>query len=305
VDELEGGLGVVVQPPHQARIELIPDAEAIEVTADGREVLGRRRGEMVDEQRRIGGQLPDLRALVVEDPQWIDFGARPRGLIEGEAGQVLGQQGPVCGPVGRSPQGRQLQPVPGQSQPAVALVGNRDHLGVECRIIDADGLDADLLKLPITPLLRLLVPEEGAGIAQLHRQLAAIQPMLEHGAHDPGGPLRAQRHTPLPPVGEGVHLLGHDIGGLAHSPGEQCRVLEHGQLDVSIARQRRRVGKSVPDPGEVSRSRRVVIRNAPRRLKFAHSPKRPFEVFVGSPEPPISTRNGLVARSVPIVVWGP
>ena len=102
-------------------------------------------------------------------------------------------------------------------------------------IVDADGLHPDLLQLAVAPGLRAFVAEERAGVAQLDRQRAAVQAVLDHRAHHAGGALRTQRHRPVAAVGEGVHLLGDDIGGLPHSAGEQRGVLEDRQLDIGVS----------------------------------------------------------------------
>ena len=192
-------------------------------------------GEVVEHHRRVGGQLAHVRALVVEHPQRVERCALPGRLIEVEPEQELLQQLPVLRPAGVVAQRGDLQPEAVQSQRAETGVGDGDDLGVQGRVVDPDRLDADLLELPVAPGLRALVAEERPGVAELDRQRAAVQAVLDHRAHHPRGALRPQRHRPVAAVGEGVHLLGHHVGGLPHPAGEQRGVLEDRQLDVAVA----------------------------------------------------------------------
>ena len=91
------------------------------------------------------------------------------------------------------------------------------------------------MKLAVTARLWTLVAEERPGIAELHRKGAAVETVFDDRPHHPGRALRAQRDRPVAPVGEGVHLLGHHVGGLTHSAGEQRGVLEDRQFDVAVA----------------------------------------------------------------------
>ena len=84
VDELERGLGVVVEPAHHPRVLDVGHAEGVEVALDRRVVRGRLVGEVVDHQRGVGELLADLGALVVEHPQRVDPRALAGGLVEVE-----------------------------------------------------------------------------------------------------------------------------------------------------------------------------------------------------------------------------
>ena len=127
----------------------------------------------------------------------------------------------------------------GQAERAEPGVGDRDHLGVERGIVDADRLDADLLQLAVAARLRALVAEERPGVAELDRQRAAVQSVLDHRADDAGRAFGPQRDRAVTAVGERVHLLGDHIGGFADAAGEQRGVLEDRQLDVAVAGQPR------------------------------------------------------------------
>ena len=56
-----------------------------------------------------------------------------------------------------------------------------------------------------------------------------------HGADDAGGVFRPQRDLLAAAIGEGVHLLGDDIGRLADRPREHLGELEDRRRDLLIA----------------------------------------------------------------------
>ncbi len=164
-------------------------------------------GEVIEHHRRVGRHLAHLGALVVEHPQRVDLGASPGFLVEVELEQEVLQQFPVLRPAAVVAQRGDLQPEPVESQRAETGVGDRDHLGVQRRVVDADRLDPDLLQLPVAAGLRALVPEERPRVAELDRQRPAVEAVLDHRAHHTRGALRPQRHRAVAAVGEGVHLL--------------------------------------------------------------------------------------------------
>ena len=205
-----------------------------------------------------------LRALVVEHPQRVDLGASPGLLVEVELEQEVLQQFPVLRPAGVVAQRGDLEPEPVESERAETGVGDGDHLGVQRRVVDADRLDPDLLQLPVAAGLRTLVAEERPGVAELHGQRPAVEAVLDHRTHHTRGALRAQRHRAVAAVGEGVHLLGHHVGGLPHAAGEQRGVFEDRAVRCRRSRRagRRRAG------------RRARRRTAPSRA--AGNPGRPW-----------------------------
>ena len=149
-----------------------------------------------------------MRPLVVEHPQRVDLGAPPGLLVEVEPEQEVLQQLPVLRPAAVVAQRGDLQPEPVEPERPEPGVGDRDHLGVQRGVVDTDRLDPDLLQLTVAAGLRALVAEERTRVAELDRQRAAVQAVLDHRADHPGGALRPQRHRPVAAVGEGVHLLG-------------------------------------------------------------------------------------------------
>ena len=241
--------------------------QPVEVGQHGVEVLLGHVGKMVEHHRRVGRHRLDLRPLVVEYPQRVDLGALSRLLVKVELKQEVLQQFPILRSAGVVAQRGDLQPEPVEAQRAETGVGNRDHLGVQCGIVDADGLDADLLQLAVAAGLGALVAEERAGVTQLDRQRAAVQTVLDHRTHHPGGALGPKRHRAVAAVGEGVHLLGHHVGGLADAAGEQRGVLEDRQFDVAVSGPAGGVQQSRADRDELRRIRRDVVRDALRAGK--------------------------------------
>ncbi len=98
----------------------------------------------------------------------------------------------------------------------------------------ADGLDVDLVELPVTPFLRLFVPEHRADGPQLVARTAQ-QAVGNHCAHHTGGRLRTQRQTLATLVGEGVHLLLDNVGELTDRALEKRGVLDDGCTNLREA----------------------------------------------------------------------
>jgi len=59
--------------------------------------------------------------------------------------------------------------------------------------------------------------------------------VLDVGADDRGGIFGPQGERSIVAVGEGVHLLGDDVGLLADTAGEQLRFLQNRRADFLIA----------------------------------------------------------------------
>ena len=249
---------------------------------------------MVDHQRGVVELRLHLGPLVVEHAQRVDLGAAAGVLVQVELVQERHQQLAVLGPAGGVAQRGEQQLEVGQPEVAEALHAQRDHLGVQRRVVDAERLHVHLGEVPVPAGLRALVAEHGADGPELHRQGAVVQPVLDERPHEPGGELRAQGHRAAAAVVEGVHLLRHDVGGLTHAAGEDGGVLEDRRLHVAVAPPaavarsacRGRPG-TAPSPAA---GRRTCPWGARRSLKSAALRRR-------RPRPPPDT--GLLARSRP------
>ena len=110
-------------------------------------------------------------------------------------------------------------------------VGERDDLDVDVGVVDAQRLDAHLVVLAEPALLRLLVAERRRGVPGLPRHDRAV---LDEGPDDAGRALGTQRDAAAALVLEVVHLLGDDVGALAHAQ-EDAEVLEHRRVHHAVA----------------------------------------------------------------------
>src|SRR3990167_7307301 len=116
-----------------------------------------------------------------------------------------------------------------QAEAVVDLGGYGYGLHVQKGVLRAYGLYAYLVELSKSACLGALLAELGPDVIKFLEFLGLIEFIFHIGTHNPGGVLRAEgdggRATPargvLSPrgrIGEGVHLLLHDVGGLADTP---------------------------------------------------------------------------------------
>ena len=121
---------------------------------------------------------------------------------------------------------RQDLPQPGQ---------HHDQLGVDVRPGKAKRFDIDLMKLPVAPALRPLVPEHRSHRPHPPRPVIG-QVVLDRRAHHARRELGAQRQPlAVETVLERVHLFLNDIGDLADALHEQFRVLDDRRADLLVA----------------------------------------------------------------------
>ena len=99
---------------------------------------------------------------------------------------------------------------------------------------EPNQLDADLVELTQTALLRPLVTEHRPVVEQLQRQMLG-QAAADQRPHDAGGVLRPQRDALAAAVLESVHLLGDDVRRLAERAVEHLGELEDRRRDLAIA----------------------------------------------------------------------
>ena len=111
-----------------------------------------------------------------------------------------------------------------------------DDLGVHRRRRRPDRLGAQLVVLAVAPRLRPLVAEHRAVVPELHRLRPLVQAVLDVRARQTRRrALGAQRHRAPALVLERVHLLAHDVGGLADAALEEPGLLELGRDDAPVA----------------------------------------------------------------------
>ena len=87
----------------------------------------------------------------------------------------------------------------------------------------------------IAALLRPLVPEHRAERVELRRGHRLLEAVLDERAHHARRRFRPQRHAVAALVGERVHLLLDDVGGLARALGEQFLALDDRRADLDVA----------------------------------------------------------------------
>src|SRR6185503_4315876 len=109
------------------------------------------------------------------------------------------------------------------------------------RVVGPDRLDRELPELAEVAPLRGRVAVHLPERVELDRLRLAVQAVLEVGACDRRGRLRAQRQGAATLVLEGVHLLVHDVRPRAGGALEERGVLEDRRLDRSVAVERAEV----------------------------------------------------------------
>ncbi|OQC34731.1 MAG: hypothetical protein BWX64_02729 [Acidobacteria bacterium ADurb.Bin051] len=291
-DDLEDGVRVVVETAHQPGLDAVGHAEAVEVGAHRREMLPARRREVVGEPGRRREQLLLGGILAVEDPERVRPEA-PAALLA-ELGRARLEVGEERGPVGgarrgvpdRVEQHRELR----EAEPAQEGDEQQQDLDVRSRPPPAEQLGADLVELPVAPPLRPLVAELRPEVVEAHRLRQRLHPVLDVGAADRRGALRAQGEAAPAAVGEGVHLLADDVGRLPDAAGEELRLLEDRGADLPVAVEREgavHLGlHRRPEPG----GRRQQVARPLRR------PQRP-PLHAPSPSPDSARRYSSLTRT--------
>src|SRR5204862_8063962 len=172
-------------------------------------------------------------------------------------------------------------------------VPERDDLDIGLRLRDAQQLDADLMKLAETPLLRPLIAEHRAGIAKFDRRRLR-QPVRQDRANDPGGVLRPQCDLFAAAIVEGVHLLRDNVGVLADRPRKDLGKFENRRRDLGKPVKPRLLARGIADPAMAAHRLGQEILRAARRLQFWHWRKhsRP-RGFLGPPAVTYRSKDGV------------
>jgi hypothetical protein len=232
--------------------------------------------EIVGEDRRVGQQAPVALVLGVQDPQWI--AREPAARVLGEPGlegrQVVDQRRAIGGTALGVAERVDLEPrVVPHAEAAQDLHAGRDHLDVGLGLGHADQLDADLVELALAALLRPLVAEHRPGIEEFQRHVLG-EAERRHRARDAGGVLRPQ-HDVLPAlVGEGVHLLGDDVGRVAEAALEDVDELEDRRDDLREAVERSGGARRLRHLAVAAHVLAENVVRAPDGLKRWHEPLR-------------------------------
>src|ERR1700722_13096995 len=232
---LENRAGVVVEPAHQMRFDMILDAGAAQLRAQRLEVRARLRIEEIEQPRRSGDDALHVRILAVEYAQRIALQPTlavliERGLMGTEIGRELHAIGRArCRGAERIPQ--QLRA--GQAEPPQQAGGKQNDLGIDIRALKSECLCVDLMELAVAPRLRPLAPEHGSHAPHAQAALAQ-QAVRDDCARDAGSRFGAQRDVVLALIDEAEHLLLDDVGKVADRAFEQLRLLDHGNAEFLV-----------------------------------------------------------------------
>jgi hypothetical protein len=161
-----------------------------------------------------------LVTLVVQHAKRIEAGPLTGCLVQVAGIQVCREDIAVARAALCATQTREVKSVLTKPESLEALIGERDDLGIERRIVTSDSFQSHLLQLSVSAVLRALGSEKGSGVPQLDRQHSLIEAVLHNGAHHACRSFRSQRQQAIPSVKKRVHLLAHDVRAFAHAAHE-------------------------------------------------------------------------------------
>jgi len=110
-----------------------------------------------------------------------------------------------------------------------------NDLSIQSWVTITQGFSAKLLMLPVSPLLRSLVSEDGSEVVKLYRLGQVMHAMLQIGTADRGRALGAEGHRLTAAVFEGVGLLLHNVSARANGADKEASVLKDRGIDALIA----------------------------------------------------------------------
>src|SRR5690606_5708847 len=133
------------------------------------EVVPRALVEILRDDRRIRDEFREVGILAVENTQRI--AVEPAQTVGGETllvgREVLDQDVAVSRPRFRRADRVQLERRMSYAERAPQPRRYEDQLGIDLGLLEAERLDAELMKLPVTPLLRLLAAKHRAAAPEL------------------------------------------------------------------------------------------------------------------------------------------
>ncbi len=193
--------------------------------------------ERVRDLRRVGHELLVRIDLAVEDAQRCPLEAVLAILAEltEMRPEIILQHLAVARTAVRAANGVEAQLEVFQPQRTEQVQGQHDDLGIDCRILLAQGLDAELVEFTHASGLWTVIAEHGADVEQLRQRRLAVELVLQIGAHRRGRVLGTQCYAASAAVGERIHFLVHDVRALADAAVEQLRMLEHRRTDLLVA----------------------------------------------------------------------
>ncbi len=232
-DELEGGVGVVVEPADEAGLDAKGHVAGGEAGLDAVEAGEGGVAEAVGDAGSVGGGGDGRGTFRVEDPQRVGLDLLGVGGVEvaDDAHEVAADVVDVAAAVVGGAHGVDDQLHLAQAEASVEVGQQDDDLDVEVGVGAPDRLDPELVVLAEPAGLRALVAEARRGVPDLPRHGGTV---LDEGPHHRRRALRAQGQVAIALVEEVVHLLADHVGALAHA-GEHGELLEHRALHQPVA----------------------------------------------------------------------
>ena len=109
-----------------------------------------------------------------------------------------------------------------------------EDLGVNGRVVGAQDFGADLVELPVAPLLRALAAEHRAHVVELVGAAFVEQAVLDRSAHHGRRGFGAQGQRLMVAVLKGIHLLGHDVRVDADAAAKEFGPFDDGRSDLAV-----------------------------------------------------------------------
>ena len=222
------------------RVDNIVYHQRVKIALDFLEMLAALVAEIVEHNGRALGYLRADVALAVENTHRVAL--EP---VEAGAAQLVFILLKIClerlvilGAAGRAADRVYLERQVLDSEESEYFGGEGDYLGIGGGSRSAEDLNAELVELPVSAGLRLLVAIARGYIAGLLRQGLVEKPVLQECARSARSALGSERYRTSALVEESIHLLLHDIGGVADAAGKQLRMLEHGSANLLEAETR-------------------------------------------------------------------
>src|SRR4029077_16862417 len=128
-----------------------------------------------------------------------------------------------------------LEPVAAQTELPEEARGEIDDLDIGCGLLGSETLQAPLPELAVAKKLRALPAEHRVGVKEPNGPRRAVQSVFEVRAGHGGRPPRAEGKPTLAMQRDVVHLVAHDVAGLADAFYEDSTIFDDGCHDPRIA----------------------------------------------------------------------
>ena len=265
-------MAVIVQPAHQPRVQLVADVESLEAVGHGGKEIAALLVQIFTEARRLGHQRAVALVLGIEDAQRVAL--QPLAAVGGELLLMRLEIADQGGAIGRAALAiAQRVELEHRTIEEAEVAQDRrpagDDLHIAGRPRHAEELEADLMELALAALLRTLIAEHRTGVEIFQRQMLA-EAAGDEGAGHAGRVLGPERQLLATLVGEGVHLLRDDVGGIAQGALEDLREFEDRGRHLEIAISFRRRARGLDHAPVTAHVFRQEVMCAPNGLQRAH-----------------------------------